>query len=294
MQLLARMDIADFLRKRYVPLPYKRKAPMGNLKVFTVSSFLLLLFMAGICTAADKPVPLPLHKAFIPNGFDTNDRIELMVKGTLPHTGFKLGPIRIEISPTEKSIRLTQPATEVAKTAVFAPKAGEPSLEFASVVKLPQPLSAGEYKLFDTQTGSTLGYVRVSRALERDEVDGVMLAPIREMEIQRNQDGRTALLLSAFLRKGESVSPRLLIQKNVIIVLPIMERKEGPETEPRLTHLSVELPQHLDGEYLVHVRSHFPSPPVQENNFEKNDTEKEGDLEIEVRTINRLVNFKRQ
>jgi len=266
---------------------------MDKLKTLAISS-VLLLFMAGVGTAADEPVALPLQKAFIPEGFDNNDRIEFVVKGALPHTGFKLGAIQIEFSPAEKSIRLTQPATEVQKTSVFTPKASEPPLEFATVAKLQKPLPAGEYKVFDTQAGSILGYVRVSRAVERNEVDGFMLAPIREMEIQRNEDGRTVLVLSAFLRKGESVSPRILIQKNVIIILPTVEREEGPETEPTLTQLSVKLPQSLDGEYLVHVRSHFPRPAVEENNFEKNDTEKEGNREIEVRTINRLVNFKRQ
>jgi len=235
-----------------------------------------LFLMSGMAFAADKPANLPLTKAFIPEGFDDNDRVEFVVRGRLPHTGFKLGPARVEVIPEQKSIRISQPATEIQGSPVFTPKPSERPLEFSVVVKLQEPLPAGEYDVLDTTGEKSMGRVRIFRATE-PATDKVALAPIHDLVVQHNEEGQSTIGLSLLVQAEETVVPRIIVQKNVLIVLPIMEKREELETIPRLRQLSIKLPPHLEGEYLVHVRSHFP---VIDNS---------GKESVEVRTFNRLV-----
>ena len=71
----------------------------------------VLAFLINTSTYADNvPVtePTDIVKAWIPIGFDSNDRTQVLIDGILPSTCFRVGPYTTHVDTVSKTISIQQ------------------------------------------------------------------------------------------------------------------------------------------------------------------------------------------
>ena len=62
--------------------------------------------------ADDKPVmvPIAVDSAFIIDGFDSNDRTQVMINGYFPDTCYQVGPYDAYVNPRDNTVQIYQKA----------------------------------------------------------------------------------------------------------------------------------------------------------------------------------------
>ncbi len=218
----------------------------------------LVLTMLSAKTQAQTLLPglveIPLTKAYIPMGFDSNDRIQFVVEGSLPDTCYRLGPTEIQYDETTKKVAVQQRAYLYRNQNCM-----QVLIPFNKTIELGL-LKDGNYKITDGKSGEYLGTLPVASAAPNDEgPDDYFYAIVEDAHLGVTEGQRgvviRGLLPSACWKIKEM---KVLVEsENVITILPIMEyaaRDCAPITIPLLT--TVSLPANLKkGRYLIQVRS---------------------------------------
>jgi len=202
---------------------------------------------------ADTPptTEVSLNYAFVPIGFDDNDKIEIMVAGIFPSTCHKVGPYDFRVDESSRSIFIEQ------KAYVYPGQCLRMMVPFTSLINL-KIIKDGNYSLRDAKTGELLGELPVTRATV-PEADEHLYAQVKDAYIHTTEDAKTELHL-----KGVFASRCMKIQetkvgyhKDVIVVQPILERTAPIEqcgNQMTRFHIKKELKKGLKGTQLLHVR----------------------------------------
>lgn len=221
-----------------------------------ILALVLMVSALSISTTlkAEAPglVPVSLDKAYIPIGFDDNDRTEISVVGQLPNSCYKVGTYRHEVDKVKKVITVEQSAY------VYFGMCLQIIVPYSQKIEL-GILEEGNYQVKDAVSGKLLGNLPVGRA-KSEAADDYLYAPVTDAQV-RNRDGKYFLYLRGSFtdRCMKLKEVRLSYYNDVIVVQPIAQYADGGADEcgyhVTRYHHEVVLKDGLTGEWLVHVRS---------------------------------------
>lgn len=203
---------------------------------------------------ADGPstAPIELMKAWVPIGFDSNDRAQVLVDGVLPNTCFRVGPYTTHIDPVAQTISLRQNVDS------FNGVCLQMVIPFTQTIDL-GPLPAGNYALVDQVSGRRIGNLPVTQA-STGNIDDFMYADVRETNIAKDPaSNRTVVTCSFELADKCSRFKSAVVHyfPEAIVVQPLLERIGNRKCGKSITRtrFNVPLKPHLKGTFLLHIRS---------------------------------------
>ena len=210
----------------------------------------LLTSLFGIAADLPTSVTVPLHRSYIPIGFDDNDNLQITVEGAFPNTCYKVGAASVEVDAPSKIIRIEQKAHH------YTGLCFQMLVPFTHTVDLGF-VAAGEYAIIDAATGLNLGDLSVAFA-KHSGADDYLYAPISDADIQSSPEtGHTLVLRGSFSDRCTVFREvRVVYGQAVVVVQPIVDRVPERNCGGKTRFLkTVELKEELKGVYLLHVRS---------------------------------------
>jgi len=222
--------------------------------VLTVSLFIVAA--PALADGGDYLMPetvnIPLSKAYVPIGFDSNDRIQVTVEGSFESTCYKIGPYNVHLDESNKTIRVQQTAYKYFGPCMFL------QVPFVQTMDLGL-LGEGGWKLVDAKTERDLGSVPVELA-KTQAPDEFLYAPVLEAYVFKDPGTfKNSLALSGTFTDRCTVLKEVRIHyyPEVVVVQPIAEQISGRDCGPQLTRFThtVALQEGLHGAFLLHVRS---------------------------------------
>ena len=197
---------------------------------------------------APKLVNIALTTAYVPIGFDDNDRAQIVVSGSFNNACYKMGPYSIDVNETEKTIQVRQKAYSYTGMCL------QVVIKFNQVVEL-GILKSGTYTVIDAVTHEKLGVLPIKVA-SQPTADDYLYAPVSIAYV--NEDQTAIVLQGSFTDSCMHIKDVLVdYQARVIVVQPIAEQRKGEscrEGDFPFTH-KVPLERQLPKPYLLHVRS---------------------------------------
>lgn len=221
----------------------------------TALSFLAVcgLALADTSPNAPKTVETALTKAYIPLGFDDNDRIQIAVAGTFKNTCYKVGPHALKVDAENKTITVQQQAY------LYNGVCLQMFVPYSEVIDV-GIIPSGNYKVIDSQSGKTLADLPVNQGTIAGP-DDFTYAPVSDAYVVNDQDtGKHVLALSGSFgdRCSDFEDIKVKVANDVIIVQPVLSRKSDISCAPEKVRFlkTIELGNDVkDGVYMLHVRS---------------------------------------
>ena len=172
-----------------------------------------------------KVITIPVEQVFIPGGFDSNDISEVVVKGTLPNSCWKVSGAGASFHQNKKWIKIHVTGFLMEET-VCLPVTST----FVQSVKLGQLAPADDYKIeaFGKDNQSIFKKLSVKLA-ERETVDDYMYAQVDSIHLIKADDYPVGYELQGRLppMNGECLAIDKVTAKfdasDVLTVLPIMK-----------------------------------------------------------------------
>jgi hypothetical protein len=219
-------------------------------------SFLMLAItvLIGSQARASNPelVNVALTKAYLPIGFDDNDRAQAVVAGTFVSGCYKTGPSSISVDYEKKTVLIRQQAYYYKGNCI------QVAIPFSQTVNL-GILREGGYSIIDATSGSTIGKLPVARATV-DTPDDFLYAPVSDAYI-REEDGERFLYFNGQFptRCMRLAEVKVHYYSESIVVQPIAETlgtipSLDCAAEPVRFQHRILLKEGLAGTYLLHVR----------------------------------------
>lgn len=213
---------------------------------------LLLLFSGFVFASADKALPsmapVAAHTAYIPAGFDNNDRVQIMLEGNFRDNCYRVGSYKKVIAPGKITIFLSAYKYQTGCNDVEVPFSQEVQLGL---------LPEGRYAVVDGNSGRVLGQLPIKVARVSSPDDHVY-APVSDVNIAYGPAYNAIAVSGEFNASCYTLkSVNAIIDGNkVITVLPIAERNPGTCVHGRFPYRKyAPFPQGVNGRNLVQVRS---------------------------------------
>ena len=221
------------------------------------STIVVAMLFSGYVMADDSVeqptrVSVPLAGAYIPGGFDSNDRAQLVVEGYFPNTCYRVGPYEKKLSSSTNELTVKQTAYKYKGPCLFM------MVPFSQTVQV-GILKASTYKVRDGDNGNDLGELPV-QAARNSGPDDFLYATVNEAYVGVVDGNKKAIVIQGEL-PGDcwAVKETRVIRdgKNVLAVLPIIEKtRENNCNDYRLPFVkTLDIPAVTPGRYLLHVRS---------------------------------------
>ena len=193
---------------------------------------------------------------FLPQGFDDNDNVQVIIHGVLPKSCYRAGPVSRFVDRVNRQITLRATAYVYAN-----PNCQPVSSTYTSVIDLGL-LPRGDYQVkIETAAGEQLnrGVLPVEHSTT-SRPDNFLYGWVQEARTATSE-GRTTLTLTGRLGSGcyrlSEVKVFYREAARVVEVLPIAEQVEGVacDSGPVSFESQVVLAPQWNGTTLVHVRS---------------------------------------
>lgn len=211
-------------------------------------AFLNLLAVSAM--ASPTVVHVPYQRAYIPEGFDSNDAIEFVLEGAFPSTCYRPGFVGALVQRIGNRI-------EVDSTAFFYDGLClDVMVPFSQTVLL-APIPAGRYTVAQARSPNVLGELIVKPALSA-EPDDQLYAPISQAMFQQRGGGGEVLLTGTFPTNCFSIADvQVKVGRSAIVLLPIATSSQGTSCVPAAVPFQrrVVIPSIPRGRYVLHVRS---------------------------------------
>lgn len=221
---------------------------------YLLSFLILSLSLVGHAQQSEKPVlvQVELTKAYIPLGYDSNDRVEIVVEGYFPNSCYRLGPIETEVNTKKNEIKIFQSAY------VYQGVCLRMIVPFHQVVQLGL-MEKGDYKIIDASNSKNLGELPIDKATVLD-ADDYLYASVRDAFVFRDNNKKLMAKVEGFYSNTCTKMKELRVIKeseDVLTILPIVENIENVPCNRILVPFTknVELPELTKGRYLLNVRS---------------------------------------
>jgi hypothetical protein len=202
-------------------------------------------------------LPIEAVDLFVPNGFDANDEIVVVIDGYLPDSCFRLTRPEVNIDRDRKTIRVTQLARK------FPGPCLVPLVPFTNIIAV-GALEAGDW-MVTTNRGVLNQQLHVSADTSSDGQfgpDSHLYAPVDSVSVVSDSNGNfTAKVEGRFTNSCmKIVEVKVMHKGRVIELLPILDEQAMVDNQCAAVEKSfsktVKLPAELEvGRNLVHVRS---------------------------------------
>lgn len=235
---------------------------MLTIKSVLISSIFTTFGVAQLGFASSAViVQAPVERVFVPQGFDDNDKVEVIVHGHFTSSCYKMGPVDATIDAANKKIILNA-------SAYYYPGAvcAQMTVSFIKSVELRGNLPSGNYQVEvanrPTAVTSPLSIVRSTRP----EADDYLYAAVQSATIDEKTAGVRDLVLKGqhpYLLQGcvkfEQVKT-YLSPSGVLVVQPITRIENDSDQCIGSVNNRFEYRTRLEGtinkgEYVMHVRA---------------------------------------
>ncbi len=216
---------------------------------------LLACFLSASAVAGNylREVSQPIVKVYVPNGFDTDDSVEIVVMGILRDSCTQVGRVSGDLDEARKILTINLTAYEYSGNCVKA------DIPFYLPVYVGPIRNPGIYAIQDNPTRRAIGTLGVGRApVSGSGVDSLPYPPLTDAYLLK-QEGKDVLVLKGFMPMDcltiDSVDVQ--VQPDAAIVRPRMARLEsscrkGNFPFTKTVPITQTLPR---GVFLLHVRS---------------------------------------
>jgi hypothetical protein len=215
----------------------------------------LVFLLAQSAFAAPEIVPSPLDHLFVPDGFDSNDSVEMVVTGNFPNVCYSRNSVIVKVKDDLIDIKITSLAPDTSVKGTRAcPDMIVPFKEVVSVGNL----QGGEYKV-QVNTGTAFALKDKLKVIEASSsaVDDNIYGAIEWVE-KKGQD--------QYLLQGWRYSPCFELDqikvvsnnKDTLSILPIMKQVSDfcPMKGVRVTYpVKLNFKNLKNKQALLHVRT---------------------------------------
>jgi hypothetical protein len=230
---------------------------MKRLLLFSI--FTLLFAVNAHAGKSDNPIgvsptpeliPFKVAEVYIPEGFDDNDNLQVVIEGFFPNGCYKVAPASIEIKSGTFKIQ--------ANAYRYYGFCVQMVVPFQQVVDLGIHAS----NIYDLHAVGLPALKKINvKSSSNPGPDDFMYAPVKQIYVSRNQENpakRRVLLSGEFSLSCLKVARvDVAVNDNVLVVLPVAEIDSSTECTDGIFpfEVSQDLPDLPDGRYLVHVRT---------------------------------------
>jgi hypothetical protein len=222
-------------------------------RLFISALSLTFIFAASLAKAqSTDPVRVPalFGKAYVPNGFDSNDNIQFVGEGMFRNTCYRHANTTVRVDESQKTVFVGPVAYEYSGFCL------QVILPFERVVDV-GILKAGTWKIVQANGASELGEIKVLPALTQNP-DDYLYAPISQAYFRQVGSGAEIVLSGEFPSSCLSLDQvKVEVQPDVIVIQPIAKMATGPTCKDGSFPFSKVVPVNSikTGRYLLHVRS---------------------------------------
>ena len=212
------------------------------------------LILATPAFAEFEPVKTSalFHTAYIPQGFDSNDQVQIVGEGVFPSSCYRPAEARLKVDHLLKKIIVDQRAYKYSGPCALMKMV----LPFDRVLEVGL-LQPGRYEIIQAEDQLALGSIPVARTTSLNP-DDYMYAPISQAFYRESGNQREILLSGEFPNSCMAMKEvRIHFDPNVIVVQPIAEMTEAANCVdgkfPFTKRVAVNGVK--SGRHLLHVRS---------------------------------------
>ncbi|HYX31958.1 MAG TPA: hypothetical protein VE954_02505 [Oligoflexus sp.] len=229
------------------------------------SSILFLGLGLSLATAnaqEQNPIEVPaeIEKIFIPQGFDDNDNVEVVLHGKFPNTCYQVGNTEAKVDPQARTVTVS--ATSYKYPGAFCIQSVTPFLQTVKLGMIPE----GNYQVVYSKNQQVRNSLEVSRR-KTESPDDYLYATVENASIDVNfESGKQALKIQGhfpYFFLGCMVLKEVRVLKNptdVLVVQPIAEVVTdeavcATQPDDRSFEYTSGLAEPFQGEGLLHVRT---------------------------------------
>lgn len=205
---------------------------------------------AANSSAGDPVLSAASYEAvYIPNGFDSNDNVQLMAEGIFPTNCYKIAQPKARIDQTKKIILLD------ARAYRYSGQCDSIEISFQQEVNLGIIKSPGNYKV-KTSQGKLIGNILIKPATT-DRPDDYFYAPVQGVAFENTSQNRLTVQMYFKTRCVELDRIEVEKQDKVIVILPIAKIVQSMRclSENYPVSSTIDIGPLKSGRYLLHVRS---------------------------------------
>lgn len=195
-------------------------------------------------------IPFKVSQVYIPEGFDDNDNLQVVIEGFFPNGCYKVAPASIDTK--------SEPFKIQANAYRYYGFCVQMVVPFQQVVNLGIHAS----KVYDLHAVGLPNLRKINvEASSNPGPDDYIYAPVKQIYVSRKpgEPTKKRILLSGEFTQSCYRLDRvnISVNDNVIVVQPIAEKDTAAQCEEGIFpfELSSDLPDLADGRYLVHVRT---------------------------------------
>lgn len=193
------------------------------------------------------------HTGYIPNGFDTNDHVQVVGEGAFANTCYRPAKYDIKVDHSKKVVYVKPKAYKYNGMCLMM------IVPYSQTIDL-GILKAGKYDVvqLDADKAYKMGDLRI-RVAANSSADDYLYAPIEQAYWEQSQRGQAKITLSGAFSNScwKYVDTRVDVQKNVIVVQPVsdIQNRGGCADVMVPFKKEVVIKNVPKGRYLLHVRS---------------------------------------
>lgn len=223
-------------------------------------------FLANVALSAPANISSPVEKIYVPNGFDSNDNVQVIMSGTFPNSCYKTGKSGSSVDLQSKTVLVWAKSFDYSGAGHICTQALVPFIQEVNVGILPP----GKYKVKfagDPAISSTLE-VAPHRIESPDDhlYAPVTSAMVLDADIKADESDnylRKTLTLTGrfpYLFVGCLIMKEVIIDNSasdVLVAMPVAEEIDDERCGQAPTHdFKVEVPinEVLSGDVLLHIR----------------------------------------
>ena len=219
----------------------------------TISTTLFLSQTVLADFSQPKKIGAEFGSLYIPDGFDTNDNVQIVGEGVFPNLCYRPGVVRVAIDSVKKIVKLMPRALHYSGPCL------QVILPWDRVVDI-GVMSAGDYTVVQASQNAenrVIGQLRIPIA-KTQSADDYLYAPISQAYYEKKDSHQTLKISGEFSNDcTKLVNVAVKVQRNVIVVQPISEMDVNAQCKPGkfAFEKTTDLPKVPSGRYLIHVRS---------------------------------------
>lgn len=227
---------------------------MKKFLMFGIAALGLTVYTPGLAMEyTPVVVESGFHTGYIPEGFDSNDSVQIVGEGLFRDSCYKPGSVRVDVDHEMRRVTLSPTAYQYEGVCLQMLIPYDQALDIGF-------LKAGNYEVVQKTLGTEtfLGDVQV-RVATNAAPDDYLYAPVHQAYFENKSVGRaTVKLAGEFTNSCMKLADVIVsVQPKVIVLQPIsqIEERVGCREGKFTYEREVQITNLKPGRYLLHVRS---------------------------------------
>ncbi len=215
-----------------------------------IAASFLFVISSGASAGDPALVGSNYHTGYLPDGFDTNDHVQLVGEGVFNNSCYRPARVDVEVDHDSRTILVES------KAYLYSGYCLQVLVPYHQVIDVGM-LKAGRYQVLDKSEFKKMGDLNV-RVATNAGADDFLYAPVSQAYVKSFGSGATLTLQGEFSNSClKLVDVMIEVQPKVIVVRPIAEVENRADCVDGAFPFEVTKPISglASGRYLLHVRS---------------------------------------